>query len=41
MAFGCTGGRHRSVWAVETVAAWLAAEGYYVESTHRELEATR
>ena len=23
------------------VAAWLAAEGYDVESTHRELEATR
>ncbi|MEC7588471.1 MAG: RNase adapter RapZ [Pseudomonadota bacterium] len=40
IAFGCTGGRHRSVWAVETVAAWLAAEGYDVESTHRELEAT-
>ena len=41
IAFGCTGGRHRSVWAVETVAAWLAAEGYDVESTHRELEAMR
>ena len=41
IAFGCTGGWHRSVWAVETIAAWLAAEGYEVKSTHRELEATR
>ena len=41
IAFGCTGGHHRSVWAVETLSAWLKDEGYGVESTHRELEATR
>lgn len=40
IAFGCTGGRHRSVWATETMAAWLQDRGYAVDRTHRELEAT-
>ena len=40
IAFGCTGGRHRSVWATETMAAWLQDMGYAVDRTHRELEAT-
>lgn len=40
IAFGCTGGRHRSVWATETMTTWLEGKGYAVDRTHRELEAT-
>lgn len=40
IAFGCTGGRHRSVWASETIAAWLRAQDFNVSLTHRELGAT-
>ena len=39
IAFGCTGGRHRSVWASETIATWLRAQDYNVSLTHRELDA--
>ena len=38
LAFGCTGGRHRSVTLAETVAASLAEEGYRVSIRHREIE---
>ena len=38
IAFGCTGGRHRSVWASETMSAWLREQGYDVKLAHRELE---
>ncbi len=37
VAIGCTGGRHRSVAIAEQVAAQLAAEGYKVKSSHRDL----
>ena len=37
IAFGCTGGQHRSVWAAETMTAWLRESGYGVNIAHREL----
>ena len=37
VAFGCTGGQHRSVWAAESVSAWLREQGHSVKLTHREL----
>lgn len=37
IAFGCTGGQHRSVWAAETMASWLRENGYNVKVAHREL----
>ncbi|MBU74941.1 MAG: RNase adapter RapZ [Rhodospirillaceae bacterium] len=39
IAFGCTGGRHRSVWAAETIGGWLQAQDYKVIITHREISA--
>ncbi len=38
VAFGCTGGRHRSVALAEKLAAALAAKGWQVSIRHRELE---
>ncbi|MGC8470593.1 MAG: RapZ C-terminal domain-containing protein, partial [Acetobacteraceae bacterium] len=37
IAIGCSGGRHRSVHLVETLASYLAASGWRVSVTHREL----
>ena len=37
VAFGCTGGQHRSVWAAETISSWLREKGYSVKLAHREL----
>jgi UPF0042 nucleotide-binding protein len=38
IAFGCTGGRHRSVAMSERLAAALRAAGWQVSLRHRELE---
>ena len=39
VAFGCTGGRHRSVHVTERVAARLRAEGFSPTVAHRDLAA--
>ena len=39
VAFGCTGGKHRSVWATETVGKGLRDEGFSVKVAHREIDA--
>ena len=38
IGFGCTGGQHRSVMMVETLARTLAEAGWQVSKRHRELE---
>ncbi len=38
IAVGCTGGRHRSVFVVERLAAWLETSGQHVLIEHRGLD---
>ncbi|WP_204112988.1 RNase adapter RapZ [Shimia biformata] len=38
VAFGCTGGRHRSVFVAQTLARTLADQGWQVSIRHRELD---
>ena len=37
IAVGCTGGRHRSVFVVESLAEWLAGNGQRVSIQHRDV----
>jgi len=37
VAFGCTGGQHRSVMMVEEIAAELKRAGYQVKALHRDM----
>jgi UPF0042 nucleotide-binding protein len=37
LAVGCTGGRHRSVYVAERLAAWLRRQGRLVGLRHRDL----
>ncbi|TPW19105.1 MAG: hypothetical protein FD126_3020 [Elusimicrobia bacterium] len=38
VAYGCTGGQHRSVYCAESLARLLRAQGVAVELSHRELD---
>lgn len=37
IAFGCTGGRHRSVFVAETMGKWLKDQGFSPAISHRNL----
>lgn len=41
IAFGCTGGKHRSVFLAEQTAAWLNSQGWGAGIHHRELKDNR
>jgi len=38
IAIGCTGGKHRSVYCIETLGKWLKAQDLSVHITHRDLK---
>ncbi len=40
VAFGCTGGRHRSVTMAEITATRLAESGWQVSKRHRDVDRT-
>lgn len=38
IAIGCTGGKHRSVFTVETLKDWLAEQSLTTHSLHRDID---
>lgn len=40
IGFGCTGGKHRSVTFAELIADYIAAQGYNVHKSHRDISKT-
>ena len=38
LAFGCTGGKHRSVWVAEQAGGWLQEAGFGVSVMHRDVK---
>jgi UPF0042 nucleotide-binding protein len=38
VAVGCTGGRHRSVFAADRLGAWLRRQGHKVDVIHRDVD---
>lgn len=38
IAIGCTGGKHRSVFTVETLKSWLRDTGYQTHIEHRDIK---
>ncbi len=38
IALGCTGGRHRSVYTIETLKPWLEEQGFAVNVIHRDID---
>ncbi|MEM6781182.1 MAG: RNase adapter RapZ [Pseudomonadota bacterium] len=38
IAIGCTGGKHRSVFSVETLKPWLEDQGFPVHIKHRDMD---
>ncbi|MAM69376.1 MAG: RNase adapter RapZ [Rhodospirillaceae bacterium] len=41
VAFGCTGGKHRSVYTAELIGRWLQEKGERVRISHRDLKKNR
>jgi len=40
IAIGCTGGKHRSVFTVETLGQWLKSQKHQIHIEHRDLKQT-
>ncbi len=38
IAIGCTGGKHRSVFTVETLKSWMRTTGFQTHIEHRDIE---